>query len=191
MKTRITPFLTMVALLGIATRTLPAQLVVPVSAPTPIGIAELRPGIPASTGEMSPAVSALVARGDSLTGLQRYTQAVQQYRQAARVARGEGHLPSLTLWHLASAHFYAGDPKTAARVLDELRVEAAEFGDLAVEAVALYDAAWLDGKAGRGREAGVKVASLEKLLRSPYMPTDVQAFLAGRISAGRQLAVKQ
>jgi hypothetical protein len=79
----------------------------------------------------------------------------------------------------------------AAQVLDELRTEAAGFGDLAVEAVALYNAAWLNGKAGRSREAGSQVAQLEKLLRSPYMPGDVRAFLAGRLSARSDVAVKQ
>jgi len=191
MRSRFIPSLSVAALLGFATRLLPAQLSVAVPAPTPIGIAELRPGIPASDGELTPAVRAFVTRGDSLTGLQRYTEAVVAYRHAAQVARAEGHLPSLTMWHLASAHFYGGDPRRAAQVLDELRIEAAGFGDLAVEAVALYNAAWLSGKAGRGREAGSKVAQLEKLLRSPYMPDDVRTFVAGRLSTGNRLAVTQ
>ena len=189
--TRTILLLGMGAMLGITTRPLPAQMQGAQLGPTPIGIAELRPGIPASDGELTPAVRAHVTRGDLLTGMQRYAAAVREYRRAATIARAEGHLPSLTLWHLASAHFYGGDPRRAAQVLDELRVEAAGFGDLAVEAVALYNAAWLNGKAGRGREAGSRVAQLEKLLRSPYMPADVRTFLAGRIDARNQLAVQQ
>lgn len=190
MRSRFIPSLSAAVLLGIATRLLPAQLAEPVPGPTPIGIAELRPGIPASDGELTPAVRVHVTRGDSLTGLQRYVEAVVEYRRAAEIARAEGHLPSLTMWHLASAHFYAGDARRAAQVLDDLRVEAAGFGDLAVEAVALYNAAWLSGKAGRGRDAGSKVAQLEKLLRSPYMPVDVRTFLAGRLSTRNELAVQ-
>jgi hypothetical protein len=189
--TRTILLLGMGAMLGITSRPLRAQMQGAQLGPTPIGIAELRPGIPPSDGELTPAVRAHLARGDSLTGLQRYPEAVQEYRRAAQIARAEGHLPSLTLWHLASARFYGGDPRRAAQVLDELRAEAAGFGELGVEAVALYNAAWLSGKAGRGRDAAAKVAQLEKLLRSPYMPADVRTFLAGRLSTRNRLAVKQ
>ena len=139
--TRTILLLGMGAMLGITTRPLPAQMQGAQLGPTPIGIAELRPGIPASDGELTPAVRAHVTRGDLLTGMQRYAAAVREYRRAATIARAEGHLPSLTLWHLASAHFYGGDPRRAAQVLDELRVEAAGFGDLAVEAVSPNESA--------------------------------------------------
>lgn len=191
MRTRFIHSLSMAALLGISARLLPAQMSPAEPAPPLVGIAMLRPGIPASVGELTPAVRAHVLRGDSLTGLRRYGEAVVEYRRAVRIARAEGHLPSLTLWHLASAHFYGGDPRRAAQVLDELRTDAAGFGDLAVEAVALYNAAWLSGTAGRGGDVGTKVAELEKLLRSPYMPEDVRTFLAARLAQRTDLAVKR
>ena len=124
------------------------------------------PGIQASAGELSPDVQLYMGRGDELSSHLRYDAAAREYARAADVARREGHLPSGTRWKLANAHYYNGNLVGAAAALDQLADEAGLVGDLEVEALALYYAAWLDGKTGRKTEMAARVARLEGLLRS-------------------------
>ena len=49
--------------------------------------------------------------------------------------------------------------------MDQLANEAALVGDLEVEALSIYYAAWLHGKAGRGPEMAARVTRLEGLER--------------------------
>ena len=149
---------------------------------------EIRPGIPVSDGELSPAVLAHVRRGDALRSGLRFVAAQQEYRLAAETARREGHLPSRTMWLLANAHYNAGDPRGAAAVLDQLSAEAARVGDVAVQALAIYNAAWLNGQAGRTTEAASRVARLERLLRSPYMPGALRQYLSSRLTVTGDVA---
>src|SRR6266403_3437065 len=127
-------------------------------------------GIQASTDELSPEVQWYVGRGDELTGRLRYDAAAREYARAAGIAHREGHLASGTSWRLASALYNNGNLVGAAAALDQLTAEAALVGDLEVEALSIYYAAWLDGKAGRGPEMAARVARLEGLLRSQYLP---------------------
>lgn len=149
----------------------------------------IRPGIPASDGELSEPVKSHVVRGDALTGRFRHSAAQREYLEAAAIARQHGHLPSLTLWHLASALYYQGDPQRAAVVMEQLAAEAARYGDLGVEALALYNAVWLNGLAGRGRIAAKQVADLSNLLRSPHMPVAVREHLTARLNPSGAVAV--
>lgn len=146
---------------------------------TPI---DLRPGIDSSPGELSREVRSFVRRGDALITMQRYAAGEREYRQAVATARRQGHLSSLTSWRLASACYYEGRPEQAARVLDELAAEAGSFGDLAVQARAVFSAAWLQGQAGQSWEAKQRITRLEKLLRSPYMPVAVRDHLLERLA---------
>jgi Flp pilus assembly protein TadD len=116
-----------------------------------------------------------------LTGLQRFPEAQREYRQAALIARQQGHLPSFTLWHLAGSYYYQGDPRRAADVMKQLADEAATSGDLAVEALALFNSAWLNGQGGRGEVAATQIADLRKLLGSPYMPIALKEHLTAKL----------
>lgn len=189
MNARTLAYPVVAACLGLAAR-LPAQAS-SVSMETPISgrSTVIRPGIPASDGELSPIVQAQVVRGDALTGMRRYAEAEREYRGAAEIARREGHLPSFTLWHLASALYYQGDPQRAAIVLEELSAEAARYGDVAVQALALFNAAWLNGESGRGRVAVAELADLTRLLHSPYMPEAVREHLTARLTPAGAVAV--
>src|SRR5207249_10111882 len=100
--------------------------------------------------ELSPDVQLYVGLGDELTSRLRYDAAAREYTRAADIARREGHLASGTMWMLATAHYYNGNLVGAAAALDQLTDEAARVGDLEVEALSIYYAAWLNGKAGRG-----------------------------------------
>src|SRR2546423_14349440 len=59
---------------------------------------QITSGIPASEGELTPAVRARIDRGDGRTGSVTFAQAAGQYFAAAEIARQEGHLPSPSMW---------------------------------------------------------------------------------------------
>jgi tetratricopeptide (TPR) repeat protein len=150
---------------------------------------EVRPGIPASAGELTTEVQRRLTRGNELTAQRRYAEAQAEFRAAATVARRQGHLPSRSLWHLACAYYYQGDNLGAVNALDELRRDAARFGDLRVEALALFNAAWLDGQAGRYTKAQSRVKELQQLLSSPYMPVAIRDHLTTRLNTQGEIAV--
>jgi hypothetical protein len=131
-------------------------------------------GIPASDGELTPAVRARIDRGDGRSGSVTASEAAQQYQAAVEIARQEGHLPSLSMWRLANTFFHDGQFTRSTRVLDDLANEAARAGDLKVQALAIYYSAWVNGKAGRGREMTDRLKQVKKLLDSPFMPVSVR-----------------
>ncbi len=145
-------------------------------------------GIQASAGELSPEVQLSIGRGDELTGRLRYDAAAREYARAADIARREGHLASGTSWRLASARYYNGNLVGAAAAMDRLTDEAALVGDLEVEALSIYYAAWLDGKADRSTEVAARVARLEGLLGSQYMPVALRERLSGWLKTSREVA---
>jgi len=145
-------------------------------------------GIQASADELSPDVQLYVGLGDELTSRLRYDAAAREYTRAADIARREGHLASGTSWMLATAHYYNGNLVGAAAALDQLTDEAARVGDLEVEALSIYYAAWLDGKAGRGPEMAARVTRLEGLLRSQYIPVALRDRLSGWLRDSREVA---
>ncbi len=148
------------------------------------------PVIQASAGELSPEVQLYMGRGDELSSHLRYDAAAREYARAADMARREGHLPSGTRWKLANAHYFNGNLVGAAAALDQLADEATRVGDLEVEALAIYYGAWLDGKAGRKTEMAARVARLEGLLRSRYMPVAIRDLLSGLLRSSREVAIK-
>ncbi len=74
--------------------------------------------------------------------------------------------------------------------MDRLTDEAALVGDLEVEALSIYYAAWLDGKAGRSAEVAARVARLEGLLRSQYIPVALRDRLSGWLRDSREVAAR-
>ncbi len=171
---------TAIGLLAVAT-----FLVVPSLSATQSGFS-----IQASAGELSPEVQLSIGRGDELTGRLRYDAAAREYGRAADIARREGHLASGTSWRLASAHYYNGNLVGAAAAMDQLTADAALVGDLEVEALSIYYAAWLDGKAGHSAEVAARVARLEGLLRSQYMPVALRDRLSGWLRDSREVAAR-
>lgn len=181
-----------IAVLGIAAALPPYLAARQSGSPaTPVADFAIRSGVPASDGELTPEVRAIVARGDALTGARRYAVAEQEYRHAAQIARRQGHLPSFTLWHLACARYYAGNPRGAAAVLDQLTSDAQRNGDLAVEALAMFNSAWLYGQSGDGRMAATKLGGVRTLLHSPYMPPAIRDQLSARIGEPSVVAVER
>jgi hypothetical protein len=150
--------------------------------------AVVRAGIPESDGELSPQVQLHISRGDELSTHLRFDAAAREYRKAADGARREGHLASGTSWKAANAYYYNGNLLDAAAVLDQLADEAGRVGDLAVEALAIYNSAWLNGKAGRKTETAARVGRLEDLLRSRYMPVAIRERLNSWLKTSKELA---
>ena len=148
----------------------------------------VRAGIQESDGELTPEVQRYISRGDEQIAHLRFAAAAREYRRAADVARREGHLPSGTTWMVASACFNGNDPLGAAAALDQLANEAALVGDLGVEALAIYNSAWLYGKAGRGIEMTARVTRLKGLLRSRYMPVAIRDHLVERLNPPSEIA---
>jgi hypothetical protein len=175
---------TALGLLAVAT-----ILAAPSLSATQSRIQSVIPGIQESTGELTPAVERYVGRGDEFSSQLRYDAAVREYSRAADIARHEGHLASGTTWKLASAHFYNGNPLQASAVLDRLADDAALVGDLEVEALSIYYSAWLNGKAGRKAEAATRVARLEGLLQSKYMPVALRDRLSDWLKTSKEVAV--
>ena len=190
MKTLINTLPSIIAVLAIAAG-VPSRLTATQSVPTTVGTFTTRSGIPTSDGELTPEVQKLVTRGDAFTGARRYAAAEREYRQAAEIARRQGHLPSLTLWHLACALYYEGELQRAASVLDQLTTEAERSGDVAVEALALFNSAWLNGESGGGTQAATKVEHVRSLLRSPYMPSALRALLTARLAEPTEVAAER
>jgi hypothetical protein len=152
-------------------------------------IPAVRSGIQESAGELSPEVQWYVGRGDELTSRLNYRAAARDYGKAADVARRAGHLPSGTSWMQATALYNDGNLVGAAATLDGLANEAALVGDLEVEALAIYYSAWLNGKAGRGDEATVRITRLEGLLGSRYMPVAIRDRVGDWLKTSREVAV--
>lgn len=142
-------------------------------------------GIPPSDGELTPAVQAFITRAATAGG----AESEALYRQAAKTARRQGHLPSLSLWRLASHYFAYGDAVRAGRVLDGLANEAAERGDVGVQALAIHYSAWLYGKAGRP-EFENRMTKLQKLMQSPYLPVAVRDAINASLNGSNQVAEK-
>lgn len=178
-----------ITVLGIAG--LPLQLSARQSTPAAAPAAEfaIRSGVPASDGELTPQVRAIVTRGDALTGARHYAAAEREYRHAAEIVRQQGHLPSFTLWHLACALYYEGNPESAAAVLDQLTIAAQHSGDLAVEVLAMFNSAWLNGQNGNSRVAATQLESVRTLLHSPYMPPSIRDQLSARLAEPSEVAV--
>ena len=151
----------------------------------------VRAGIPESADELTPDVRLYVSKGDMLRSQLRFVDAAREYRRAADIARREGHLASGTTWMLANAYYNAGNLIDAAEVLDQLSRDAAQVGELPVQALAMFNSAWLYGKAGRKAETATRVARLEGLLRSPYMPVAIRDRLSNWLKTSKELAVER
>jgi hypothetical protein len=153
-------------------------------------VAAVLPAIQGSNGELSSAVQLYLDRGDELLSHRRIDAAIRQYARAVETARREGHLPSWSSWKMANAQYFGGDLVGAAATLDKIANDAALVGDLEVEALALYYAAWLDGKAGRKSETAARIARLEGLLRSRYLPVAMRDRLTDLLRSSKDVALQ-
>jgi hypothetical protein len=137
-------------------------------------------------------VQAHLDNGDALVAEGRYGTARREYRAAAELMRAEGKLPSKALRRIANSYYYQDRYQTTGKVLLDLADEAAQFGELKCQVWALADAAWVAGIAGDKIDMDRRLASLDRLLSSPYLPDIAKEELMNKrltqIEAGKRLA---
>jgi tetratricopeptide (TPR) repeat protein len=114
-------------------------------------------------------------RGDEFFSQGDLNAARKEYEAAAKMTRNNGQVPAKALHRIAYTQYYEGRYQTAGKTLEKLAEEAAAFGDLKTEAWALADAAWVAWKAGDTIDVQRRVARLERLMTSQYLPSDVKA----------------
>lgn len=135
---------------------------------------------PASSFAAGPAVAspddiqAHLQRGDDFFTQGDLSAARKEYEAAAKLMRNDNQIPAKAMHRIAYTQYYEGKYQTAGRTLEKLAREAAAFGDLKTEAWALADAAWVAWKAGDTLDVKRRLARLERLLTSPFLPTDVK-----------------
>lgn len=122
----------------------------------------------------SPEVQALMEKGDDLVAEGKYGPARREYSRAADLMRADGLVPERPLRRIAYSHYYQGRYQSAVDVLEELAEEANQYGDLATRVWAIADAAWIEGIAGYDIDLKRRLATLDKLLGSPFLPDGVR-----------------
>jgi hypothetical protein len=131
------------------------------------------------TAKVAEAASHL-KKGDAQIDARKFGAARREYRAAAKLMREEGGVPHVAMRRIANTFYFQGRYNSAMRTLDKLAREAAEHGDLVTQAWAIADAAWVAGKAGARLDVEKRVAKLEKLLNSPFLPGHVQRDIRAR-----------
>lgn len=127
-----------------------------------------------ASSETNDEIKAHMERGDELYALGELAKAREEYEAAVQLSREIGDLPAKALRRIAYTQYYEGRYQTAGKTLLQLAEEAAEYGDLATQAWAIADAAWVAWRAGDKIDMDRRIARLEKLLGSPYLPGDVK-----------------
>lgn len=127
---------------------------------------------------------ALLNEAEELLGQRKYNEARKTFEQAAEIIRAEGGFPAIPLRRIAKSYYHQGRLQTAVDLLDDLARQAAEVGDVATQAWALADAAWVMGiecsTHSRAEHPGARLEMADRskqirmLLASPYLPDDVR-----------------
>ena len=128
---------------------------------------------------MPDAAALLMAEGDVALGNEDYGEARANFEEAAALIRAEGGFPRLALRRIAESYYFEDRYQTAIAAFDALAEEAAEVGDVATQAWARADAAWVLWKDGVVKDRPVlnvemrqRTAQLRRLLLSPYLPDE-------------------
>ncbi len=128
---------------------------------------------------MPDAAARLIAEGDVALGNEDYGEARANYSEAAALIRAEGGFPRLALRRIADSYYFEERYQTAIAALDALAEEAADVGDVATQAWARADAAWVLWKDGVVKDRPVlnvemreRTDKLRLLLLSPYLPDE-------------------
>jgi hypothetical protein len=113
----------------------------------------------------------------------RFGEALREYRAIADMQKRAGVLPADALWQAAILEHGRGGRHRlhAATMLDELAEQAAIYGDPALQARALIEAAILYQSKRRSERARSCMDRLEPLLRSPHVSAELRADIESRI----------
>lgn len=127
-------------------------------------------------------VATLLQHGTSLIARERYQEARDVFRTAARLHTISGRSPVAALRQIADTYYFAGDLRRAVSALTEVADSAASYGDLAMQADALVDIAAVQVQLGDATRADRARERALRLTSSPYMPADRAATLRTRLA---------
>lgn len=143
------------------------------------------------TPDIDPEIQNLLDRGDELAAEGHWGAARRQYKVAADRMRRQGVLPSRVMRRIANSYYYEDRYQSAGKVLEQLAEEAADFGELHCEVWALADAAWVAGVAGDKIDMERRLARLDRLLTSPFLPDAVRDEVVDKRLAGVAVAARR
>lgn len=128
--------------------------------------------------------------GDQLLGQRNYGKAREHYRAALDLIGEDGGYAGIAMRRIADSYYHEGRYQKAIAMLDRLADEAAISGDVVTQAWAVADAAWVLMKdaqhAGKSARTGAtmelkqRLARLNRLLQSRYLPQEVRAQIITR-----------
>jgi hypothetical protein len=121
---------------------------------------------------VQPTIEARLDYAHDLRMSGRYKVALRELGAASREQKKAGVSSAETLWQIAEIHYALGSRLRSARALDEVASEAAKYGDPALQAKALFEAAVHYAAIARHSEARARMNRLEPLMSSPFISNE-------------------
>lgn len=137
--------------------------------------------LPFKVSAASDAARARLDKADELLMEGKFSAAAREYAAVARLQQAEHVIPAEALWKLAEIHHGRKNYLRSAGVLSELATIAERYGDPALQARALLEAAILYQAVGESQRAQSALDRLEPLLHSPSLSKEVRSSLQSRI----------
>jgi hypothetical protein len=103
------------------------------------------------------------------------------YESLADALRAENRLPTAPVWRLAAMEYSMGSPLKAAALLDALASEASAANEVAVEVMALFEAAHVYGLEGMTRESEERLDRGVRLLGASELPVETRVALLKKV----------
>ena len=105
------------------------------------------------------------------------------YETLVAELRAANRLPAEPVWRLAAIAYGEGSPRKAAEMLDALAVEAGAAGEVAVEVMALFEAAHIYAIEGMSEESASRLDRGARLLGASELPVETRVALLKKVRA--------
>ena len=128
-------------------------------------------------------VDARLASADRAYKRGSVTRARSIYESVALEMRAEGRLPTTAVWRLAALEYAEGAPLKAAEMLDALGAEAGAAKEVAVEVLALFEAAHIYALEGMSAESAARLDRGARLLGASDLPAETRVALLKKVRA--------
>lgn len=126
----------------------------------------------------------LLARGERRWESYDLKGAERAFAEAALIMQEQQVYAGPALVSLAYVTYASGRPADAGRIMVDAAAEAAQFGDLELQAQSLYDASIAFAEAGDLKLARSLQAQATRVLASPMLPDAVKVRLLTRMATG-------
>lgn len=143
---------------------------------------------------LSTPVETHLEKGEQLLGQKQFGKARAEFNAALDLITEDGGYPAIAMRRIADSYYLEGRYQKAIAKLDRLAQEAALSGDVVTQAWAVADAAWVlmkdaqragkNARNGATMEVKQRLARLERLLQSRYLPQDVRERIIARRCGG-------